>query len=389
MNTIDHVILIPAPPQIVWGIVSEIYNNPRWQADCLNVTFLTSHRSGPRARWRYADSSGREKVAEVTAWYQGLGYEYTLVDGVSFKENRGRIRLQEVPEGTYVQWTFSYETSGIFGGLRNRKKAISNTITENLRRLYRLILDQASTGEIIHEAKSLMRDAPDVLERSAYQPRHPSAIDLKAGPAAPSSGAQAKTPYPLHIDEPPISDEDTQPRPAVAVGQSAPLREPDFLSNISQDSAVASPTAPPAAEFAHKDEEIHLGDMLQGLVPSGSQAETPARPTQPSILSEPVPELDDIDIGLATRELTRIDFDRYEKEQQELALSDTSKISVFELFGLPKPSETQEMRAVVIDTLSSSPEASLKTSQEITAARPYRIGLRMNKRRGLYRLRRP
>ena len=93
-----------------------------------------------------------------------------------FRENKGRIRLQEIPEGTIVQWTFTYELGGVLGGMRNAlgmSRQVDHTIADSLKTLWQKI-KQSGAALAPHEAKSLMRDAPDVEARSAYQPRHPS-----------------------------------------------------------------------------------------------------------------------------------------------------------------------------------------------------------------------
>ena len=89
MTTIDHRILIPAAPDVVWDYVSDITHNPDWQVDCQEVIFLTSRREGPGVRWRYATPGGRECVVAVTAWYNGLGYEYYFVDGIALPRKQG------------------------------------------------------------------------------------------------------------------------------------------------------------------------------------------------------------------------------------------------------------------------------------------------------------
>src|SRR5687768_12356722 len=117
MNTIDAAIHIPAPPRVVWDYISDITNNTRWQIDCRSVTFLTSKKEGPGTRWRTTSDKGNDQVVEITAWYEGLGYQYTFIDGAPFRESIARIRLQEIPEGTVVQWTLTYEAGGVLGGL--------------------------------------------------------------------------------------------------------------------------------------------------------------------------------------------------------------------------------------------------------------------------------
>ena len=73
MNIIDQRILIPTSPENVWGYISDINNNPNWQAGCRTVSFLTIAHKGQGIRWRYTAKRGREYVVEVTAWYDRLG----------------------------------------------------------------------------------------------------------------------------------------------------------------------------------------------------------------------------------------------------------------------------------------------------------------------------
>ena len=239
MTIIDHRILIPAAPDVVWEYISDITHNPDWQVDCQEVIFLTSRREGPGVRWRYAAPNGHESVVAVTAWYNGLGYEYYLVDGVPYRENKGRIRLQEIPEGTIVQWTFTYELGGLFGGMRNAlsvSRQVDHTIAESLKTLWQKIKQSGATARP-HEAKSLMRDAPNVDARSAYQPRHPAHMDVEAQKLNPELMAKFQPEPPISdddgqsisiIDEPPIKQEDTRPRPAVTVPSLEAVIPPDL-----------------------------------------------------------------------------------------------------------------------------------------------------------------
>ncbi len=260
MTTIDHRILIPAGPEAVWEYVSDITHNPDWQIDCAEVIFLTSRREGPGVRWRYSAPSGHEFVVAVTAWYNGLGYEYYFVDGVPFKENKGRIRLQEIPEGTIVQWTFTYELGGLLGGMRNTlgvSRQVNGTISESLKTLYQKI-KQSGAASRPHEAKSLMRDAPNVDARSAYQPRHPSVMAEEENPPAAARPRFAAEP-PISegdgqrirvIAEPPIAEDDTRKRKAVTPPLSEDAipadieGEPDFLKQIVDLSRFEPPRSP-------------------------------------------------------------------------------------------------------------------------------------------------
>lgn len=208
MTTIDHRILIAANPPVVWDYISNLSRNSKWQVDCKNVTFLTGKHEGPGTRWRQTSESGREYVLEVTAWYNGLGYEYVFVDGPGYEENIGRIRLQEIPEGTIVQWTFTYSLPGLFGGMRDSlstRRQIDKSIADSLRKLYLQIKAHGATSPL--EPKSLMRDAPNAEERAQYQPRHPSQPKEGEKPAEP---VIVRTPGLPIIDEPPLSDDDAQ-----------------------------------------------------------------------------------------------------------------------------------------------------------------------------------
>ena len=73
MTTIDHRILIPAAPDVVWDYISDISRNPEWQVDCREVIFLTSRREGPGLRWRYATPGGSECVVVRDGVVQRLG----------------------------------------------------------------------------------------------------------------------------------------------------------------------------------------------------------------------------------------------------------------------------------------------------------------------------
>src|SRR5688572_16555235 len=173
---IDHAISIPVPHDIVWAQVSNPDYFPRWMTDCRRLGYLTTLHRGKGTRLRCTSAARKEYVMEITAWYEGLGFEYRIVDGSSFDDNRGRVRLQEVAEGTIVQWTFTYELGGVLGGLRNSmgmKRTIDNQVVDSLRNLYRYIKDTAGE-ESVKIVKSLMQDAPNVEQRAKYKPRHPS-----------------------------------------------------------------------------------------------------------------------------------------------------------------------------------------------------------------------
>lgn len=310
MNVIDLEILIPASPEFIWRFLGDPAALPRWQEDVTSVSFLSTQREGQGTRWRASSDKSNDVVVEVSAWYDTLGYEYRLMDGVSFTKNQGRLRLHEVTDGTLVRWTFQYELGGVFGGLRNAmrlKRSTTNQLQASLRNLHQLIL-QESGGISTHAAKASVREAPDVDERLSYQPRHPSAFHE----AAPEDDAKAATEKrPTYNDEvigeplPLVADTDTKPNPVV-------------LSTGDETQLLAEPAAAP------DDTE-----PIQVFPPRLEAPEIPPpRPPEPQPTPErraPAPDPVSMPAAPAPR--------------------DSAHLSVFEIFGLKKPSESSSWPA--------------------------------------------
>jgi hypothetical protein len=420
MTTIDHRILIPAPPDVVWEYVSDITRNPDWQVDCTEVIFLTSRREGPGLRWRYATPGGHELVIAVTAWYNGLGYEYYFVDGTAFRENKGRIRLQEIPEGTIVQWTFTYELGGVLGGMRNSlgmKRQVDQTIAESLKTLWQKIKQSSGAARTL-EPKSLMREAPDVEARSAYQPRHPSVVEGEK----PLRSAATPTPMkieppiwdddaqPIHIyDEPPVVEDDTRPRspfapPAAAKPAPAPEIdadfEPDFLDDLAEE---GEPPFDSPFDLPFDDEpgdlETESDDDWQ-FEPPNDPSDTQPRTVEEALaagsseLTEPLVEIkpaseeteplpvdyakdatETVDNEQTTAEIVELQTEAVLEAPDTAAAPETQDTgavpgetaSIWEIFGVPRPSETQELSKLEIDAAASEPEAAAPLEKAISA----------------------
>jgi hypothetical protein len=422
MNILDHRILVPKSPQIVWEVLSDLSRNPTWQVNYSTLSFLTSRHTGSGVRWRYTTSNGREYVAETTAWYDGLGYEYILVDGVQFRENKGRIRLQEIAEGTIVQWTFSYDVGGLLGGVRNAlsyKRQFEPVMVDSLKMLWR-VLHQAQ-DESSREAKSILREGLNYEARAQYKPRHPSAkVD---------SPATEPNIQPI-IVEPPLSDDDTRPRAPVAVDVPVtaekvdePISLPDFQRPVVADDVpffvpeqVETLSTQEHAKVADNEAvtdgmvllesplivtpEIKLSDsesLASDLIkPPGVFPEQPviveiasAAPVLPDAVSnDPRTPLGEV----LSEALEPTATEKIAEKSDELApvingsRLDTAAMSVFDVFGLPKPSETQEMRPVVA---VSEPIRPTVEAAAIVSPKSPRTGLRLMLRRKHVRLRRP
>lgn len=363
-TTIDHAIAIPTSQYRVWSVLSDLNNNPVWQADSDAVAFLSTMHEGRGTRWRNTSANGREYVLEISAWYEGLGYEYLIVDGLSIQNGRGRIRLQETAEGTIVQWTFSYDLQGFLSGMRNSlgvKRSFDHDIVDSLQNLYSYIRSLVPENAYDpNDLRSMMRDAPSVEERTSYQSRElVSAVKAEVETPAPeilTDEDRFKPPVsasPVLIKEPPLSDDDTKPNKAVQE-QFAPatdrdrvpdtLDEPAFLRDIPDykpTDAVALPEAqptPPDESPAKIDDEIVT-----------SQTESLSQETDPAPESRPVAQPLAYDEG-------------------EVGKLDTARISVFEVFGLQKPSESELVRALTDEDIARM--TAPKLAEEVTSSPP-------------------
>ncbi len=326
-TVIDHAIAIPTRPSNVWDVIRDISNNPTWHPDCQRIQFLTTMKNGRGTRWRNTTNSNKEQVMEITAWYEGLGYEYRIVDGSSYLQNRGRIRLQESPEGTVVQWTFSYDVDGFWGNLRNRfglKGHVDNLVIQGLRNLYATLKDLKADDLINPEdSKAYLKEAPNVEERASYQPRYPSKVKSQEIPTvkfdqdAPfkppvAEPLQLVSPIPM-IDEPPLIDEDTRPNPSVQPVNEPTVHkdDPDFLKAMPETFPEVSASA---VEDPVEDRERPLSTDTQ-------ESRTVIEKSGKATVEPLIPEND-------------------------ISKLDTSKISVFELFGIEKPSETEKVETL-------------------------------------------
>lgn len=323
MHVIDHRILVPTPPEVVWRFLSDLRRNPEWQVNCSSVSMLTLPQQPPGVgtRWRATSDAGRDYIAEITAWYDRLGYEYTFVDGAPYRYSKGQIRLQDTPEGTVVQWTFQYEVGGMLGSLKNslgKRRAIENDMIESLRSLWKVITQSAPVDKD-YTPKSLMRDAPDVNARQAYKPRHPTPFDQPPGGPTPTPAEEMPRVPDLLANMPPVEEDDTRPRPAVREEPAAavtPTPEPDAIFR------------PPPRDPLDIEPEFAGTGMIKTptpaeAIPPVKLAETPRDSVKTPTPAEAIPPV---------------------------SVRDTASISVFDLFGIPKPSETQEARQVAAET---------------------------------------
>ncbi len=458
MTLIDQRILIDAPPHLVWEYVSDPDKLARWHAGYASVSVLTTQHTGIGTRRRCARvGGGKDIIEEITAWVEGLGYEYRLVDGAL----QGRIRLQAGPDGTSVQWTVSYHPKGLIGSLKDRFGGRQQEITmmaASLRQLRRQIDDLGQRMDENYRAKVSIQDRLNANERASYQRRYPvpdaadgSEAEVMPGSAAPA-GEQAPAPsQPAPIAEsvepgPPLAappvipepsfvadlsagpddaglshDVDTQPKapeglraaisaPDEGAGEERAAPEGEVAPEgdvLPADEVAPGSESPAAREVAPGDESPPAGetpatDALSPfarpvaedapLPPPPTFIEPPApalaadeepdyrRPTpprgipsvQPAIPQEPrdedVPTRDD---GPPRDEGPRAAVDHMTAEERRAAglppqtpKTDSGEISIWEVFGLQRPSDQDE--AALQDLIQSvyEKEAALETGQQ-------------------------
>lgn len=319
MNVIDLEILIPASPEFIWRFLGDPAALPQWQEDVTSVSFLSTQRAGQGTRWRASSDKSNDVVVEISAWYDRLGYEYRLMDGTGFTENQGRVRLNEVTDGTLVRWTFQYELGGVLGGLRNAmrlKRSTTNQLQASLRNLHQLIL-QESGGISTHEAKANVREAPAVDERLSYQPRHPSAFHESSLDELPAGDGETAT------DKQPVSYAEFDAEPLSFVADTDTKPNPVVISTANEEELLVAPEAAP--------EDTKPIQIIPPRVetPTMPEPRAPVPALEPEWRPEPPPEPVAMPAAPALSSKAR----------------DSAHLSVFEVFGLRKPSEASSWPA--------------------------------------------
>ncbi|HML23615.1 MAG TPA: SRPBCC family protein [Aggregatilinea sp.] len=283
MPLIDQRILIDAPTETVWSLLSDPNKLPRWHAGCTGISVLTTLPTGVGARWRCSLASGKDVIQQITAWVDGLGYEYSILEGGSARSYQSRFRLQPGPDGTSVQWTITYQPKGILGWIRDRFKGRRETalmMATSLRQLKREVDAMGVRLDEEARARFLIRERLSADQRAQYNPRFARPVEaeiavgsLPGAMAAPAEVEPVQTPEP---DEPPVADPSA----------------PSFVNEIVREEAADEVTEadtkpkPPAG-------------LKAALSPAGDAASSPspfARPAAPA----PVPPSEE-DVPLSER----------------------------------------------------------------------------------------
>lgn len=276
---IDQRILAPAPTHVVWSVLADSMQLPGWRIDCAEVRFLTSRQFGVGAQRECVPPRGKPYVEEITAWYEGLGYEYVQVNNRNFNEWLGRIRLQAVPDGTIVQWTISYEPAGLVGRVSNGisgKARAEEDCANSLRQLRRLIISMGyEEVEGDNRRRQTLQPVSSVVRSSTQPivvPPEQSAADTK--PRKPEGLSETVddesryAPENNHHDLPPGMPESLKVTPPQGIPR-VDLSKMRYVDEMDEDDS--DDDTPPAGNFnGSQDTEI----VRPGLPPPTDERDT-------------------------------------------------------------------------------------------------------------------
>jgi uncharacterized protein YndB with AHSA1/START domain len=383
---IDQRILIDAPPQMIWDFVSDPDKLTRWHAGYSGISVLTTQRTGAGTRRRCTPAGGgKDVIEEITAWVEGLGYEYNLVDGGAYRSLQGRLRLQPGPDGTTVQWTITYRPKGLFGLLRDQlsgRRQLGQMMADSLRHLRRQIDTLGVRMDEAQRAKMSIQGRLDATARAQYQRRYapPPGLEIAAPDEAPVTDDQPAAVPPAEPEVPAaavpsfVSDltdgiteseidptADTQPRPpeglreTLAAQQAAQPQEEDLaaepeitaadthptpLERFEQTpaalpvqppvlpSAAPEPTAQPEEPEHARVTPPHGIPVVRPILPgdeSSDEAPTKPKPPRRADVSGPPSEVE------AAQHAATL--------PPQTPIHDTGEISIWEVFGVKRPSE--------------------------------------------------
>ncbi|MHB8626862.1 MAG: SRPBCC family protein [Aggregatilineales bacterium] len=339
MAVIDQRILIAAPVELIWLYLTEPAHVSRWHRGAKQLMVLTTRPGGVGARWRCVDTHGHSIVEEMTAWIEPVGYEYRVVDG-PYRELTGRLRVQAVPDGTQVQWTVDYRLRGALGGLRDQfghRRSLRNQLADSLRGLRRLIEASGIRFDPNKHAKVAMQADPGIVARMARNT---------------DSTRQTATMRPIAVNADDVPDLPTAPTAAVS-----PDPTPGFVAPL----LTVMPTLPPRS-------------TLDTVIPASPMADDKddTKPRPPTGLREavatiaPVRSLDQPPDTLPPRVVANAPTipaeQAVEEKSSQLDKRDTGEMSIWDIFGLERPSQRSkaELEAVIASLQTPPPRPLLR-----------------------------
>jgi len=396
VTLIDQRILIDAPPQVIWDYIADPDKLVEWHAGYSSISVLTTQRTGVGVRRRCAlVSGGKDVIEQIVAWVEGLGYEYTIVEGGPYRSFRGRFRLQPGPDGTSVQWTVEYTPRGPLGWLRDRlsgQKQLTALMAASLRELRQQINALGVRMDVAYRARLGIQGRLNAAERAQYQRRHPAPEGV--APATANNAEQAASPSPTQpapAEPTPVRhDVDTEPKPP------AGLRE---ALTAQQEAAEALPPPPPPARITPPEPVRPVVSTLPQTALLSERAADHQRPTpprgipavRPSATTEEPPPAARPAVASAETATARptpphgvpaspsqdTTADERPTLPPPVPKTDTGELSIWEIFGIPRPSEQdQAVLQGLIETVTAR-QASQKRRQWLRRGfrRPPRVRL--------------
>ena len=323
MALIDERILIPAPMTTVWEIIADHSQLPRWRVDVKAVSLLSTNAAGVGVRRRITPASERRDfIEEFKAWYNGFGYEYSIVDTKKYNDNLFRVRLQATPDGTIVQWTTEFQVRGFLAklfGKRRRRRRLNRIMVGSLRELRRYVVTKGVTVDDSYRTRMGVQDAPDVDHRAEYGAQIFEQVEQRKQPTEEKIEPA--------IEEPPVRVEDTPSVPRVS--------PPSFVtSNFDVKEEVI---APPKEEDTRPSAPIIITEDLAKIDTDDPPKTVVAE--QVGEMKPPVTAKDENAPVTKAKTSNQIAEPLFEKR-------DTDSMSIWEVFGIERPQDIGEATSV-------------------------------------------
>ena len=114
MRTIESSVHIQAPPERVWGVLSDLTAMRAYMPGLESVALTSGEARGVGAARHCVFEDGVELHEQVVSWTEGTGYtlETTAFEGVPMRSNRIAFRVAPAPDGTTVTQSMTYAMKG-------------------------------------------------------------------------------------------------------------------------------------------------------------------------------------------------------------------------------------------------------------------------------------
>jgi len=399
--SIDQRQTIAAPAEAVWGFLARPELISKWHKGYKQVSILSTKIGVVGTRRRVVDEAGRATIEEISQWLENLGYEYVMVEG-RYRDYRGRLRLQPIPEGTIVNWTFEYHLRGILPRLGYRRR-LEGLMSESLKALRKQVELSGVRIDPDKQERFAMRPAPNWEERAALAHKTSRQPIESVAPSAPRAAhvALPDVERAIVLDEDdasllsaeatmPMSYTTTAPTP-IALPRMAPPPPPTEATILRGGTPLPAPPDPSfvaslsGAEPPIADTKPRKPKGLEEALHTGAEHADPqaltvpvslvAPPAAPPPASAPPLEVTQTYAMPAASPPVRLFAPDPPKILTERPVppptqhDDTGTTSVWEAFGLTPPSErNRETTEMLIATLQEG-SGTTKTLRGVVKAR--------------------